>query len=77
MNNKDKWDYSPIYFAWFGIPVLLFLSRECRVPITCNIVGESVSAVRIRLQPGLEIDVPKQSIMAIEEGTTSWESYKN
>jgi hypothetical protein len=77
MNTKGNWDYSPIYFAWFGIPVLLFLSQECRVPITCNIVGESVSGVRIRLRPGLEMDVPKQSIIAIEEGTIRWESYKN
>jgi hypothetical protein len=77
MNTNGNWDYSPIYFAWFGIPVLLFLSRECRVPITCNIVGESVSAVRIRLQAGLEMDVSKQSIIAIEEGTIRWESYKN
>jgi hypothetical protein len=77
MNTKCNWDWSPIYCAWFGIPVLLFVIGESRVPIPCNIVGESVSAVRIRLRPGWEIDVPKQFILAIEEVTASWEDYKN
>jgi hypothetical protein len=77
MNTKGRLDCSPIYSAWFGIPVLLFVMRECRVPIPCNIIAESASAVRIRLQPGWEIDVPKQFILAIEEASASWKDCMN
>jgi hypothetical protein len=77
MNPEGVWDRSPIYSAWFGIPVLLFVMRECRVPIPCNIIAESVAAVRIRLQPGWEIDVPKEFILAIEEATASRETCMN
>ena len=70
MNLEGVKDFAPIYSAWFGTPVLLFVIRECRVPIPCNIVGESVAAVRIRLQPGWEIDVPKEFILAVEEAPT-------
>lgn len=58
---------SPIFSAWFGTPILLFVIRQCRVPIPCHIVGESVSAVRIQLTPGWEINVTKELIIAIEE----------
>jgi hypothetical protein len=77
MNPQGAWDYWPIYSAWFGIPVLLFVIRECRVPIPCNIIGESIAAVRIRLQPGWEIDVPKELILAIEEAAASRETCMN
>jgi hypothetical protein len=60
----------PIYSAWFRTPVvLLFVIRECRIPIPCSIVGESITAVRIRLQPEWEVDVPKELIIAVEEAT--------
>ena len=77
MNSEGIWDCWPIYSAWFGIPVLLFVIRECRIPIPCNIIAESVSTVRIRLQPGWEIDVPKQFILAVEEATASWKDCMN
>jgi len=57
----------PIFSAWFGTPILLFLFRQCRVPIPCHIVGESVAAVRIQLTPGWKINVRKELIIAIEE----------
>ena len=60
-------DFSPLFSAWFGTPVLLFVTRQCRVPIPCHIIGESVGAVRIQLTPGWEIDVPKELILAVEE----------
>ena len=59
--------FSPLFSAWFGTPVLLFVIRQCRVPIPCQIIDESVGAVRIRLTPGWEIDVPKELILAVEE----------
>jgi hypothetical protein len=66
MNPAGIWQCSPTYSAWFGIPVLLFVVRQCRVPIPCHIIAESIAAVRIRLQPGWEIDVRKESILAVE-----------
>jgi hypothetical protein len=77
MNTEGIWDRSPIYSAWFGIPVLLFVIRECSVPIPCNIIAESFCAVRIQLQPGWEIDVPKTFILSIEEATASWKDCMN
>jgi hypothetical protein len=60
-------EFWPIYSAWFGTPVvLLFVIRQCRVPIPCRIVSESVTALRIQLQPGWEIDVLKELIIAVE-----------
>ncbi len=77
MNPESKRDFSPIYSAWFGIPVLLFVVRQCRVPIPCNIIAESVSAVRIQLKPGWEIDVGKEFILAVEEASGIRETCMN
>ena len=70
MNSENNDKLSPVYSVWFGIPVLLFVVRECTVPIPCNIMGESISAVRIQLQPGWEIDVQKEFILAVEEAAS-------
>ena len=69
--------FSPVYSAWSGIPIFLFVIRECRVPIPCNIIAESVFAVRIQLDSGWEIDVPKELILAVEEATRSRETCLN
>ena len=61
-------DFSPTYSAWVGKPVvLLMVIRQCQVPVPCKIVSETVGEVRVRIQPGLEIDVRKEVILAIEE----------
>jgi hypothetical protein len=70
-------DSLPIYSAWIGIPIFLFVIRECQVPIPCNIIAESVFDIRIQLDSGWEIDVPKELILAIEEATRSQEIYLN
>ena len=63
--NKD---FSPVYSAWFGKPVvLLVVIRQCHVPMPCSIVGESVADVRVRIQPGWELDIRKELILAVEE----------
>lgn len=63
-------DFSPVYSAWFGKPVvLLVVIRQCHVPMPCSIVGESVADVRVRIEPGWEMDVRKELILAIEEDT--------
>jgi hypothetical protein len=60
-------DFSPIFSDWIGTPVLLYVFRQCRVPIPCYIIGESASTVHIRLDPGSNMQVPKELIIAIEE----------
>ena len=67
MDAEGTKDCSPFYSGWCGTPVLLFVIRQCHVPIPCNIIGESLDAVRIRIQPGWEVDVPKGLILAVEE----------
>jgi hypothetical protein len=61
-------DFSPAYSAWFGKPVVMLVAiRQCYVPMICLIVGESAAGVRIRMQPGLEMEVRKDLILAVEE----------
>jgi hypothetical protein len=60
--------FSPVYSSWFGKPVvMLVLIRQCHVPMPCQIVGESAADVRVRIQPGWEMDVGKELILAVEE----------
>lgn len=61
-------DFSPVYSAWLGKPVvMLVVIRQCHVPMPCHIVGESAADVRVRLQPGWEMDIRKDLILAVEE----------
>jgi hypothetical protein len=61
-------DFSPVYSAWFGKPVvLLVVIRQCHVPMPCSIVGESAADLRVRIHPGWELDVRKDLILAVEE----------
>jgi hypothetical protein len=60
--------FSPVYSAWFGKPVvILVVIRQCHVPMPCRIVGESAADVRVRIQPGWEMDIRKDLILAVEE----------
>ncbi len=70
-------NFSSVYSGWIGIPIFLFVIRECRVPIPCNIVDESDFTVRIQLDCGWEIDVPKELILAVEEATRSQDIFLN
>jgi hypothetical protein len=57
------------YSAWVGKPVVLVVViRQCQVPMPCRIVGESAGDVRVRIQPGWEMDVRKELILAVEDG---------
>ena len=61
-------NFSPAYSAWIGKPVvMLVVIRNCRVPVSCSIVGESAANVRVRIQPGWELNVLKELILAVEE----------
>jgi hypothetical protein len=68
MLAEGRDDFSPTYSAWLGKHVvLLVVIRQCQVPVPCKIVSETVGEVRLRIQPGLEIDVRKELILAVEE----------
>jgi hypothetical protein len=68
MIAQETKDFSPVYSAWFGKPVVvLVVVRECHVPMPCRIVGETAADVRIRIHPGWELDVRKELIVAVEE----------
>jgi hypothetical protein len=68
MIAEETKEFSPVYSAWFGKPVvMLVVIRQCHVPMPCLIVGESPADVRVRIQPGWELNVRKDLILAVEE----------
>lgn len=69
MRSQETKTSNPIaYSTWLGKPVvLLVVIRQCHIPVPCNIVGESAADVRIRVEPGWEMDVRKELILAVEE----------
>jgi hypothetical protein len=68
MLTEETSKYSHAYSAWLGKPVvLLVVIRQCHVPMPCRIIGESAADVRVRIQPGWEMDVRKDLILAVEE----------
>jgi hypothetical protein len=61
-------DFSPVYSTWFGKSVvMLVVIRQCHVPMPCRIIGESAADVRVRIQPGWEMAIRKNLILAVEE----------
>jgi len=69
-------DFSPVYSSWFGKPVvMLVVIRQCPIPMPCQIVGESAADVRVRIQPGWEMNVGKDLILAVEEVVTAAEDW--
>ena len=67
-----------MYSAWFGKPVvLLVVFGQCCVPMPCSIVGESLADVRIRIEPGWELEVRKELIVAVEEDAVALDGWIN
>jgi hypothetical protein len=61
-------DFLPVYSSWFGKPVVMrVVIRQCHLPMPCLIVGESAADVRVRINPGWEMDIRKDLILAVEE----------
>lgn len=78
MNTDGTNKFSPAYSHWFGKPVvLLVVIRQCHVPMPCRIVGESAADVRVRIQPGWEMDVRKDLILAVEEDAVGLQNRVN
>jgi hypothetical protein len=72
MNTEGPDKFPSAYSAWLGKPVvLLVVIRECPIPMQCSIVGESEAEVRVRIQPGWEMGVRKELILAVEEGAVT------
>jgi hypothetical protein len=68
MLAKGTKDHSLVYSPWLGKSVvMLVVIRQCHLPMHCLIVAESVGDVRVRIQPGWEIDIRKDLILAVEE----------
>jgi hypothetical protein len=69
---------SSAYSAWFGkLVVLLVAIRQCHVPMPCRIIGESVVALRVCIEPGWEMDLRKELILAVEEDGAGVENWVN
>jgi hypothetical protein len=70
--------FSPVYSSWVGKPVvMLVVIRQCHVPMPCRIVAESAADVRVRIQPGWELDIRKDLILAVEEVVIAAENRVN
>ncbi len=68
MMTEETNEFLPAFSAWFGKPVvMLVVIRDCHVPMQCRIVSESASNVRVRIQPGWEMNIRKDLILAVEE----------
>jgi hypothetical protein len=66
------------YSAWLGKSVVLLIAiRQCHVPMPCCIIGESVAAVRVRIEPGFEMDLQKELILAVEEYVAGLDNWVN
>lgn len=68
MNAEEAHNSTRVYSSWLGKPVvLLVVIRQCQVPVPCSIVGETAAEVRVRIEPGWEMGVRKELILAVEE----------
>ena len=56
---------------------MLVVIRQCHVPMPCQIVRESAADVRVRIQPGWEMNVRKDLILAVEEVAVAAEDRMN
>jgi hypothetical protein len=46
---------------------MLVVFRQLQIPMLCHIVGESAADVRVRVQPGWEMDVRKNLVLDVKE----------
>jgi hypothetical protein len=69
---------SSAYSAWFGKSVVLLIAiGQCHVPMPCCIISESFSDLRVRIEPGLEMDLRKELILAVEEPAVGLDNWIN
>lgn len=71
-------DFSQVYSPWFGKPVVMLVAIcDCLVPMPCRIIGESAADVRVCLEHGRELNVQKESILAVEETAMAGKDWVN
>jgi hypothetical protein len=77
ITNGTK-NLSPAYSTWVDKPVVLLVKvRQYFVPMPCSIIGETDAGVRICIQPGWELEIRKELILAVEEASAGRETYRN
>jgi len=57
--------------------MMIVVIRRCHVPMPCRIVGESAADVRVRVEPGWDMDVRKELILAVEEVVIAMQGQMN
>jgi hypothetical protein len=63
--------HSKAYTALLGKPVVLVIVTSTGyIPIPCSIVAVSVAAIWIRIPSGWEMDLPKKSILGVEDSSS-------
>lgn len=56
------------FSSLIGESVILIVNiRQCHVPLRCRIVDESVAELLINIEPGWEMNVRKELILAVEQ----------
>ena len=56
------------FATWIGRPVVLRVALgESRVGVRGMLLRDSANSVRIRLEEGLDIDIYKEMVLAVEE----------
>lgn len=78
MSTLGNKNFSPAYSVWFHKPVVLLIKvRQYFVPVPCSIIGETDADVRVCIQPGWEMDIRKDLILAVEETAACRETCVN
>ena len=78
MITKGTKNLSPAYSAWVDKPIVLLIKvRQYFVPVPCSIIGETDAGVRVCIQPGWELEIRKELILAVEEANAGREANMN
>jgi hypothetical protein len=78
MITKGTKNLSPAYSAWVDKPVVLLIKvRQYFVPVPCSIIGETDTGVRVCIQPGWELEIRKELILAVEQANAGREATMN
>ena len=78
MITEGTKNVSPAYSAWVDKHVVLLIKiRQAFVPMPCSIIGETDAGVRVCIQPGWELEIRKELILAVEEANAGREANMN
>ena len=78
MITEGTKNVSPAYSAWVDKHVVLLIRvRQYFVPMLCSIIGETDDGVRVCIQPGWELEVRKELILAVEEYAVARDNWIN